>query len=214
MFESNEMSKTKNNILNCALRLFNENGVSQVSLRTISTDLNISLGNLTYHFKRREDIIDALYLDLVSQLDNAINKELNAQNQFELLFKIPDVTISLFYEYRFLMLDFVYIIRNQAMIRAHYQKLMEAREAQFEKLLHGLIGAKLMREEIIDNEYKYLFKNLRIVSDFYLSVTSIDRHGSIEKKDTLEGSQLLKHMIFPYLTLKGRSLFLEIKEMY
>jgi len=205
-------NKTKDKILKCALRLFNEKGVSQVSLRTISTDMGISLGNLTYHFKKREEIIDALYLALVSKLDNAINKELDVKNQFELLFKIPGITISSFYEYRFLMLDFVYITRNHAMIRKHYQKLMVQREHQFESLLNNLIDAKLLRKEIIENEYKYLFKNLRIVSDFWLSATSIDKNSLIRKKDVLEGSQLLKHMIFPYLTTKGHKAFLELNK--
>ncbi|MBK6265113.1 TetR family transcriptional regulator [Marivirga sp. S37H4] len=203
------MSKRKEEILQCALRLFNEMGVSQVSLRTISADLGISLGNLTYHFKKREEIIEALYLELVSKLDEAIGEKLDLKSQFELLFEIPNATISRFYEYRFLMLDFVFITRNHAMINNHYQKLLEEREKQFERLLNNLIGAKLIREEIMENEYKYLFKNLRIVGDFWLSATSIDKNGAIGKKDIPEGSRLLEYMIFPYLSDEGRSIYLE-----
>ncbi len=205
------MIKTKDKILECALRLFNEKGVSQVSLRDIAADMEISLGNLTYHFKKREEIIEALYLELVSKLDNAYEKEMPVESPFELIFEIPDLTISCFYKYRFLILDFVYIIRNHVMIRNHYQKLLEVREQQFKRLINGLMDAKLIREEIIDNEYKYLFKNLRIISDFWLSATYIDKNNSIEKNDIQEGSQLLKQMIFPYLTEKGRSIFLLYK---
>lgn len=207
------MNKTKDKILKCALGLFNEKGISQVSLRTIAAEMQISLGNLTYHFKKREEIIEALYLALVGKLDYAIKEEMLGENPFKLLFNIPDVTISCFYEYRFLMLDFVYITRNHSMIRKHYQKLMKVREQQFESILNGLIDAKLIREEIIDNEYKFLFKNLRIVSDFWLSATYIDRNSAIRKKDLLEGSRLLKQMLFPYLTVKGRTAFLAVKSL-
>lgn len=206
------MNQTKDEILKSALRLFNEMGVSQVSLRTIAADMGISLGNLTYHFKKREEIIEALYLELVARLDAAVNKKLDVKSQFELLFQIPSVTISNFYEYRFLMLDFVYITRNHAMIRDHYQKLIVEREEQFGKLVNSLISAKLLREEVVADEYKFLFKNLRIVSDFWLSATSIDKKGELRKTDLQEGSRLLEFMIFPFLTIEGQSKFLGSKK--
>lgn len=205
------MSETKNEILKSALRLFNEMGVSQVSLRIIAADMGISLGNLTYHFKKREEIIEALYLELVSRLDETITKKLNTKSQFDLLFEIPRATISNFYEYRFLMLDFVDITRNHAMIQDHYHKLMIERELQFEKLVSDLIAAKLLREENRVNEYSFLFKNLRIVGDFWLSAKTIDKNGVIDQKDLQEGSQLLEFIIFPFLTSEGQSKFLDLK---
>ena len=108
------------------------------------------------------------------------------------------------------MLDFVYITRNHPMVRNHYQNLMQERELQFKSLLNDLVGNKLIREEIIDNEYKYLFKNLRTVSDFWLSAATIDKITPLKKKDIHEGSLLLKHMVFPYLTTKGRSKFFQM----
>ncbi|MFD2036298.1 TetR/AcrR family transcriptional regulator [Belliella marina] len=200
---------TRDKILGCALRLFNENGVAQVSLRTIAADMEISLGNLTYHFKKREEIIEALYFELVSKLDHVINAEAVVENPLESLFDMPSATISNFYEYRFLMLDFVYITRNHEVIRNHYQKLMEVREQQFEGMINGLIEAKLIREETIADEYKYLFKNLRIVSDFWLSAACIDKNSTISQIDIPEGSRLLRQMIFPYLTTEGRSVFFD-----
>ncbi len=206
------MSNIKDEILKCALSLFNENGISQVSLRNISSEMGISLGNLTYHFKKRDDIVDALYLNLVNRLNEVVTEYLGTKNQFQLLFEIPRATLSNFYEYRFLMLDFVLITRNHANIGNHYRKLIKEREQQFEVLIHDLVDAKLFREELMDNEYKYLFKNLRIVSDFWLSSNSIDSNDKTSKKDVLEGSKLLENIIFPYLTVEGRSAFLEWKK--
>ena len=206
------MSNLKDEILKCALRLFNENGISQVSLRNISAEMGISLGNLTYHFKKREEIVDALYLNLVSKLNEVINEYLGTKNQFQLLFEIPKVTLSNFYEYRFMMLDFVLITRNHTSIGNHYRKLIEEREQQFEMLIKDLIEAKLLREQLFDNEYEYLFKNLRIVSDFWLSSNAIDRNDKTSKKDILEGTQLLETIIYPYLTQEGRTAFLEWKK--
>ena len=54
---------TKQEILNCARNMFNEKGYDQVSMRAIANKLNISVGNLTYHFNKKEDIFKALLED-------------------------------------------------------------------------------------------------------------------------------------------------------
>ncbi len=50
----------RDEIINTARRLFNRRGAVQVSLRDIAEQLGISVGNLTYHFPRKEDLIEAV----------------------------------------------------------------------------------------------------------------------------------------------------------
>lgn len=64
------MNNTKQKILIKSLELFNSKGVSKTSLRTIADEVEISVGNLQYHFKKREDIIEALYFQLVEKMDS------------------------------------------------------------------------------------------------------------------------------------------------
>ncbi len=55
------MRKTlKQEILQTALTLFNQNGYRATTMRNISEALGISLGNLTYHYHKKEDIMAAL----------------------------------------------------------------------------------------------------------------------------------------------------------
>ncbi|WP_262912303.1 TetR/AcrR family transcriptional regulator [Algoriphagus sp. AGSA1] len=70
---------------------------------------------------------------------------------------------------------------------------------QFEKIIQELISDQLIREEMIENEYVYLFKNLRIVSDFRLSATMIDKENKFMKKDISEGAHQIRSIIFPTL---------------
>nr|WP_271001211.1 TetR/AcrR family transcriptional regulator [Listeria seeligeri] len=46
-----------------AFKLFREQGYANVSVRNIADALNISVGNLTYHFKKKEDLIEAVLID-------------------------------------------------------------------------------------------------------------------------------------------------------
>ncbi|MDR0654416.1 MAG: TetR/AcrR family transcriptional regulator [Synergistaceae bacterium] len=49
-------------ILAAARKLFNEKGYNEVSMRDISDSLGISVGNLTYHFKKKENLVEAVVL--------------------------------------------------------------------------------------------------------------------------------------------------------
>jgi len=53
----------KQEILETARRLFNERGYSGVSMRDIAGVLEISVGNLTYHFSKKEDLIEAIIVN-------------------------------------------------------------------------------------------------------------------------------------------------------
>lgn len=60
-------NSTKQEILKTAKDLFNQRGFNAVSLRDISGVMGISKGNLTYHFKKKEDIIEAILDEMSGQ---------------------------------------------------------------------------------------------------------------------------------------------------
>lgn len=53
-------TSTKQKILNTARALFNDYGYNSVSLRDIAKAVGISEGNLTYHFKKKEHLMEQL----------------------------------------------------------------------------------------------------------------------------------------------------------
>ena len=54
---------TRQDILACARRLFDRHGYNGVSMRDIAKELDISVGNLTYHFKKKENLLEAILLN-------------------------------------------------------------------------------------------------------------------------------------------------------
>jgi len=207
------MRNTKDRILKTSLILFNDKGLANVPLRFIAEEMKISVGNLQYHFKKREDIINALYFQLVEQIDNVM---LDNENQSDNLLKIF-VTISktiseTFFRYRFFLLDFNMIIREHAIIKTHYAKLTLFREQQFIDFMKRLNDANLIREEILPNEYKNLFIRFQIISDFWVSRANI-HSNKMSKKVIPEYLEVINQTIFPYLTKKGTAEYLKITKV-
>ena len=67
--------KTKEKILHSASSLFNEHGFTQVGMRAIAKKAGISLGNLTYHFQLKDDIVWALYLEFSKSMGAQLKLE-------------------------------------------------------------------------------------------------------------------------------------------
>lgn len=54
------MATTKDRILKEAIKQINKKGLSHVGVRDIARELNISPGNMSYHFPKKDDLVMAL----------------------------------------------------------------------------------------------------------------------------------------------------------
>ena len=68
------MSKTKERIKSIAKKLFNEQGIADITMRKIALAAGMSVGNLNYHFKKREEVLEALYFEMVEVFDKPLGK--------------------------------------------------------------------------------------------------------------------------------------------
>ena len=73
------MPDTKARICDAATKLFNENGYDAVTMRDIAREANTSVGNLTYHFARKElllnELLGSLHANFNAHLDSGARGE-------------------------------------------------------------------------------------------------------------------------------------------
>ncbi len=199
------MNKTKRLILDQSLLLFNNKGIVNVALRDISNELNISIGNLQYHFKKREDIVEALYLELVSKIDKEIEC-LMSKFSVATFFDLQNAIIRILFSYRFFLIDFVAITRNNKKIKRHYAELSKKREQEVLFFVDHLISANILRKPILKDEYLSFYKSIEIIGNFWFS-NCLVQQDHLSQEALKEYSVLLQKMIFPYLTEQGRTYF-------
>lgn len=198
------MSKTKTCILETALALFNDKGLGQVSLRDIAHTMGISVGNLTYYYKTRDALVEALYLQLVEHLDGLIGEVSPDALNLTLMYTFACASCEVFYAYRFIMIDFAQLIRYHHPIRVHYQQLSVFRTQQFEALFGGLIQLGVLREPEFEEEYDYLYRRMRVFGDYWLASALVD-HETLSPTLIEEQLQISMAGIYPYLTTKGKA---------
>lgn len=94
------MSKNlKERIIIVARDLFDKYGYNGVSMRDIADELKISVGNLTYHYKKKEDLIESVVMEKhknyikakppknLEELDDLFNRILDNQRENSYYFK-------------------------------------------------------------------------------------------------------------------------------
>jgi AcrR family transcriptional regulator len=207
------MSTTKKKILNASRKLFNQQGLAAVSQRTIATNLKISPGNLTYHFKKRSEIIEELYFELVEKLDHAFLNIEMGKGLISGLYQLTHKSMENLFEYRFMMLDFIQVMREFPTIKKHYLKLMTQREDQIQMFFQMLIQSGLMRKEEIINEYQNLIRRMMILGDFWLASAEINRE-KMDKKQVEKYLEITIQVIYPYLTTKGKKEYRKVEKTY
>ena len=200
------MKGTKQNILRAARILFNERGVSNVSQRLISDHIAISPGNLTYHFKKRSDILEALYFEYAQEMEEHISSFNQQDDNLSNLSKLSKSLIKIGFDNRFFTIDFVQIIRENVKIKKHHQTLVKQRQNQLETVLKKFEEQGIMRAQEIADEYKMLLMRLELLSDYWLIF--IGTNGEeVLLKNTRTQAELFMQSIYPYLTEKGKSEF-------
>lgn len=116
------MKNTRDKILNAARNLFNKQAYSNVTIRMIAKELQISSGNLNYHFKKKEEILEALYFEMVAEFDARV-ENLN-KTEFDLETVYHDIKISMerMLYYSFFWTDLYNLLRANKKIKKHFKK--------------------------------------------------------------------------------------------
>ena len=194
--------KTRERILEAALRQFNDIGTDQATVRSIAEEIGISHGNLCYHYKNTDVLIEALYDRLVEELEEPVKKSQQPEVGLMEIMKSTETTFRLLYKYRFLLLDFVRIIRRIDPIREKFRNLMQLRRRQFHAAFQHLIAKGLMREEWLPGQYDHLITNMLILGDNWIPNAEIHFDGKGEKVIRYYLEAFLGGLA-PYLTGKG-----------
>jgi AcrR family transcriptional regulator len=135
--------RTAERILEVTLDLFNRFGEPNVSTTLISAELNISPGNLYYHYPAKDELINSLFgryeaalNELLQAADDVSNVE-DAWLFFHMLFE-------LIWQYRFLYRDLNDLLSKNRRLETHFQFILKNKSRAVRAVLDGLVRGDAM----------------------------------------------------------------------
>lgn len=200
---------TQNRIKQAAILLFNQYGTSKISTNTIAEHCNISKGNLHYHFKNKQEIIQAIYADMVSEIEAGWygdEKQPTVTHMAEMFVR----QLDLIWRFRFFYREMVLLIHTDPVLRLTVREHREKRIDAVIQFFQSLVDANVLSKPRSTESLHYLVIMTWIFSDNWLNF--IELQGKDEDGDAVQlGYDFIIEMLYPYLTEKAKT---EIYESY
>lgn len=189
-------------IVTKALEMFNQKGIEYVGMRELAAALDTKLGNITYYFPTKEDLIVRIATDLstlnssILQADNTIT----ITSYLELIRKHFEHQ----YQYRCLFLSFVHLISQYEKIAGRYKKVEDQRKKTVIMNLKNLSANNYLKPLTTDDT-AFLLSAISLISRFWISEAAVS-HSRLKPVDQINHYlHLIANILSPYCTPKGKA---------
>lgn len=190
------MAKAKKiEIIETAKQVFNEKSFDGVSLHELAQHMNMSRGNLAYHFKDKDVLLKAI----VDQMWQKIDADRNTSRQFPSFENLHN-EVQLYYkyqkEYAFIFLNSN--VLNHPNVRDQFREMTQQSIDANKATLIFSIKAGNLKPEPIPGIYNNIAFTTWMLTFYWLSQQII--RG---EKTTEDGEKMIWSIIVPHFTDKG-----------
>jgi len=205
--------KTRERILQTSLQLFNEKGEPRITTNHIADELDISPGNLYYHFRNKDEIIYYLFLRFEQQIEDALEAPQSRALNMEDIWLFLHLVFESIWQYRFLYRDLENILSRSRKLRLHFRRILKRKTQTAITICQGLVDAGIMRAS--REEIEALANNITVVATYWLNFQNI----SSEQRD-LNGDHLgagvyqVMALVSPFLAEEPREYLVELSHNY
>lgn len=193
-------AKNRERILEASVTLFNQSGVVAVTTNHIAEHLQISPGNLYFHFRNKEEIVRELF-DRMRAATYAVWKTGDKidKTSFPMPLELIEKSFDVFWDYRFFHREMYHLRRKDPALarkwRAHLQKTMRLLQATY----GHWVKAGIMRKVSDPREMQMISDVVLITSSSFLQFfESPERPAS--RRSVKVGVQHIARLLLPYHT--------------
>jgi AcrR family transcriptional regulator len=211
--------RTRERILETSLALFNRDGEPHVTTADIADEMNISPGNLYYHFRNKDEIVGHLYTSFEGKLKPLFDTAPPRAAGVEDLWLVLHLLFEQMWEYRFLFRDLDEIVSRSRRVGARFAELIRRGETTVVELCRGLAHAGTLNAT--EREIAALAKNAVLVSMYWMSFERIGERRADGPSDVAAGMPRLDRaayqvlsLIAPYLVGDDRALIEHLGREY
>ena len=188
--------RTRERILETSLVLFNARGEPNVTTNHIADELEISPGNLYYHFRNKDDIIEQLFALYEERIDRVLVPPQDRLPGLEDIWLQLHLVYECIWEYRFLYRDLVDILTRNRKLRMHFARIMKRAADNATEVMRGLVQAGVMRASA--GEIQATANNILVIATFWLNFSAV--RGERDEQEAIRlGIHQVMMLLAPFL---------------
>ena len=196
--------RTRARVLAESLRLFNERGEPHVTTGAIATELGISPGNLYYHFRSKDQIVEELFARFEERIGVQPGLSLGGAEAIEDLWLYLHLMLETIWDYRFLYRNLDDLMARNRRLRERFNRILDAKQAAVVGLCEGLVAARAMRAS--PAQIRALARNVLVVATYWLNFQALRaRREASPSGDIGEGAYQVMALVAPYLVGAART---------
>jgi AcrR family transcriptional regulator len=205
--------RTRERIVETALRLFNEFGEPNVTTTTVADELGISPGNLYYHFGNKDEIVNEIFSVFERELRDTLAAPTRRQPTVEDAWLFLHLVFELVWKYRFLYRDINDLLSRNRHVETHMKLIIAHSVRTAAQLCSGMVAAGEMRAT--PAEIEALASNMVIVATYWLSFEFVRDPRRAQDGATLaRGAYHVMAMVAPFLAGSSRRHFEQLAAQY
>ena len=188
--------QTRQRILDASLAMFNSQGEPNVTTNHIADELEISPGNLYYHFRNKDDIIEQLFAVYEQRMDAALSAPGGRLPGLEDVWLQLHLVFECIWDYRFLYRDLVDILSRNRRLRLRFARILKRADEQAHQVMRGLVQAGIMRASA--DEVDAASTNILVIATFWMNYAAA-RGDKDERASIRDGIVQVMMLIAPFL---------------
>jgi AcrR family transcriptional regulator len=193
--EAKPPRRTRERILELSLKLFNEIGEPNVTTTTIAEEMEISPGNLYYHFRNKDDIINSIFAQFEQQIERRLRFPEDHRPTIDETWSYLQYMADFMWTYRFLYRDLNDLLARNRTLETHFKQIIS----------HKVRFARDMCELLVSDaemvatpaEIEVIATNMAVISTYWLSYQYVMHPRKYNDQDAMA----------PYLRGRSRQLF-------
>ncbi len=213
MAERKRPRQTRERILETSLLLFNRFGAPHVTTADIAGEMNISPGNLYYHFRNRDQIVAELFATFERRLDDLLGTPEGRPADVEDLWLFLHLLFEAMWEFRFLYRDLDEILSRNRVLASRFTRFMRRGAETMIELCRSMVVARAMLAT--DREIAALSENVVVVATYWMSYQKIlAGDGETDAINLDHAAYQVLSLIAPFLRGSARTLLGRLSHDY
>ncbi|EOV0870994.1 TetR/AcrR family transcriptional regulator [Vibrio parahaemolyticus] len=194
--------KTRDKIVYAALELFNQHGERNITTNHIADHIEISPGNLYYHFRNKQEIVREIFALYSAELLERFAPIQGSQESLTMLKSYLDSIFTLMWKYRFFYANLPEILSRDEQLHEQYIDVQEKLQANLIAIMQEFVSLKLL--DVNEQQLKSLVCTLHLIACSWLAYQSaMASKTSITEQMVKQGMLQMLNVVKPVATEQG-----------